>query len=112
MTNKEDVFQYIDNIEVARENLGCMMPVAIYRIIQESIKEEIEKRYGLDTTNDILKEAGKTMGVWWAQNLKEEAVAFDVFLSKLQSYFVEAKMGILRLEYSDEMTGELKLTIA
>jgi predicted hydrocarbon binding protein len=69
-------------------------------------------RLGPETAYDILREAGKTAGVQFFENMLEHGLGFDDFIANLQLTLREHKLGILRIEKADLESMSFTLTVA
>lgn len=101
----------IGDVIDGRQNLGEEMPVFVYRLLQFTLKDELARRYGNETTVDIFRQAGELAGKEFANHLLDLSLPFNEFVSHLQKILEESKIGILRLERFDPATGEATLTV-
>ena len=102
----------LGDLELGRPNLGNIMRVENYRLMQFTFRDILEKNYGSEETDRIFYEAGRLAGSeFYKQNL---ALVGDVndFLGQLQILLKEYGIGILRLENIDLEKGELTLTVS
>lgn len=102
----------IGDIEAGRENLGTDMPVAVYRLMQYTMTDELAERFGKEVASDILRSTGYRAGVAFSQNLLEKTEDFNVFVADLQRKLKELKIGIFRIEKADMDTLSLVLTVS
>ena len=101
----------IGDVINGRKNLGEEMPIFVYRLFQFTIKDELAKRYGNETTVDIFRNAGRLSGIEFANHMLDLELEFDEFVAQLQQIFEDVKIGILRIEKFNMETGEATLTI-
>ncbi|MFV0519094.1 MAG: V4R domain-containing protein [Lachnospirales bacterium] len=101
----------IGDVKDGRLNLGEDMPVYVYRLFQFTIKAELIKRYGNDTTIEIFRNAGDLAGTEFAHKMLDLSLPFEAFIASLQSVLENSKIGILRVEKFDEKTGEAIITV-
>lgn len=101
----------IGDVIDGKQNLGEEMPVFVYRLLQFTLKDELARRYGNETTVDIFRQAGELAGKEFANHLLDLSLPFNEFVSHLQKILEESKIGILRLERFDPATGEATLTV-
>ena len=106
-----EVFDWtrLGDIGVGRENLGIEMPVAVYRLTQFTMTDELTERYGYDVAQSVLKDAGFRAGTAFAVNVLEQTDDFDVFIADLQKKLRDMKIGIFRVEKAD--MGEMKFVL-
>lgn len=104
-------WQSIGDVVDGRRNLGEEMPVFVYRLFQFTIKDELAKRFGNETTIDIFRKAGELAGREFASHLLDLSLPLDAFIDHLRGVLEESKIGILRVERFNEDTGEAVLTV-
>ena len=66
MFNESDyTFQWKDlgDIDTGRPNLGNMVNVAVYRLMQYTIREVLNRKLTVDGASEVLREAGHRAGV-------------------------------------------------
>ncbi|MGC4018542.1 MAG: 4-vinyl reductase [Muricomes sp.] len=102
----------LGNIKKGRGDLGEEMPVLVYRLMQYTMLDVLSKAYGNDTANEHFRQAGHLAGMEFSKNVLDLQVGFSTFLANLQKTLKDLKIGILRMEGFDEVTGEIVLTVA
>jgi len=102
----------LGDIEWARPNLGSKAPVAIYRLMQFSLRDAILVHTDVETANRIFYDAGQSAGKAVYENLLENPADFNQFISMLQETLKELAIGILRMERSDLANLNFVLTVA
>lgn len=102
----------IGDIKVGRENLGDTVPVAVYRLMQYTIRDELVARYGAETAEEITRAAGQRAGLAFSRNLMEPKEDFYEFVAELQKKLKEYSIGIMRIERADLETLQLTLTVS
>lgn len=95
-----------------RGNMGDEIPIAVYRLLEYSIREEVLERLGDDMQVEIFRGAGKRAGAYFAENMLDLTLPFPEFVAQLQKKIAELKIGVLRIEKLDEETGKIVLTVA
>ncbi len=110
---KENKFSWntYDEVEKGRMNLGNEMPVFVYRLFQFTIRQELEKQFGKEKTDEVFRNSGKLAGIELATNILNLELPFGEFITHLQSILEKSKIGILRVELYDEETSKAILTI-
>ena len=101
----------IGNITLGRPNLGNLTNVAVYRLMQYSLRSVINKRLGGKTGNEIFFEAGKLAGTEFCKNLLDTTLGFNDFIAQLQQQLKDLNIGILRIEESDLKKFEFTLVV-
>lgn len=102
----------IGDIELGRPNLGNTTRVEVYRLMQFTFRDIIEKSVGSKETDRIFYEAGKLAGSEFYKHILGEVKDINEFISKLQSVLKELGIGILRVEKMDMENVELILTVS
>lgn len=102
----------LGDIHAGRENLGEDMPVIVYRLLQYTMKDELEGRYGEDTAQDILRSAGYRAGISFSKNMLTKRDNFNSFIADLQQQLKDLKIGILRIEKADLDNMKFVLTVS
>ena len=101
----------LGDIREGRGDLGELMPVLVYRLMQFTMVDVLTKEFGGEKANEILRSAGHLAGVEFAKNTLDLAAEFNVFLAQLQKTLQEYKIGILRMEQFDSANGDITLTV-
>lgn len=102
----------LGDVKVGRENLGEEMPVTVYRLLQYTMKDVLDERYGAEASDDIFRTAGHRAGMSFAQNVLGKADSFDAFVAELQQQLKALKIGILRIEKADMEQMRFTLTVS
>jgi len=103
---------YMEAQENGRENLGTELPVAVYRLLEYSIREELTSRLGKEEQIEIFRSAGYRAGTYFAEKYLDSSLELSEFTAQLQKRLEEFKMGVLRIEKFDEETGKMVLTVS
>lgn len=101
---------YAGDIAQGRANLGREMPVAVYRLLEYSMRDVLAERFGEEGMIDLLREAGRRAGEIFAKEELDCTAGFDAFVSELQQKLIDLKIGVLRIE-SVEEDGTILLTV-
>ena len=102
----------IGDLQAGRPNLGNSTRLEVYRLMQFSFRDVLEKRYGAEAVDQIFYEAGLLAGKEFYQNVIGPMNDFRELIQALQKNLQDFKIGILRLEEADLQTGELFLSVA
>ncbi len=116
MFKKErDSFQFnwshLGDIALGRPNLGPTASVAVYRLMQYTLRDSAIKHTDVETARKIFYDAGCTSGKALYENLIAPVASFNELISKVQEVLKELNIGILRLENSDLDNLEFTLTV-
>jgi uncharacterized protein len=113
--NERESYQFrwadIGDIELGRPNLGNGMNVAVYRLMQYSMRDVMIKMLSVEKANEVLCEAGRLAGREFCLNVLDRTLPFNEFISQLQEKLLSLMIGILRIEKSDLERMEFILTV-
>ncbi len=99
-------WSHLGDISLGRPNLGPTTSVAVYRLMQYTLRDSAIKHTDVQTARKIMYDAGFNSGRAVFQNLIAPVDSFNELISKSQSVLKELNIGILRLENSDLDTME------
>jgi uncharacterized protein len=102
----------IGNIAEGRPNLGSTMDVAVYRLMQFTLRDVIIQEFDTATADRIYYKAGELAGRQVYKNLITQKTDFGAFVKELQELLSALKIGILRVEKSDLGKLEFTMTVA
>jgi predicted hydrocarbon binding protein len=105
-------WESMGDIKEGRGNLGSDMPVAVYRLMQYTMRDILSREYDDETAMNILWAAGHLAGVNFAKNVLDLSGDFDFFVANLHKSLIEYKIGILRIERSDLDSLNFTLTVS
>ncbi len=101
----------IGNIEQGRPNLGNTMNVAVYRLMQYTLRDVLIRTLSVEKANGVLREAGILAGREFCVNVLDRNLSFGEFVAQLQEKLLALKVGILRIEKSDLERQEFVMTV-
>ena len=101
----------LGDVKDGRGDLGEEMPVIIYRLMQYTMLDILSKSHGLEQANEYFRQAGFLAGTEFAKNILNLKVEFNAFIANLQKKLHELKIGVLRMEAFDLITGDIVLTV-
>jgi hypothetical protein len=102
----------LGDIALGRPNLGPNTRIEIYRLMQFTFRDVMERNFGTKRTNEIFYDAGKLAGVEFYKNVFSNIKDFNDLLKKLQETFRDMGIGILRIEKADMEKGSFVLTVS
>lgn len=107
-------FQWSDlgDIEGGRPNLGSVMNVAVYRLMQYSLRDVLNQHLSVEKATEILREAGRLAGTEFCRNILNCTLPFNEFVADLQEKLLSLKFGIMRVEKSNIDKMEITLTVS
>ena len=94
-------WEQLGDIEEGRPSLGKQTSVAVYRLMQYTLRAVLEKEYGDETTRQLLLQAGRLAGREFCKNVLDTSLPFNKFIAQLHDVLLELSVGILRMEQSD-----------
>ena len=94
-------WDHLGDIEEGRPSLGKQTSVAVYRLMQYTMRAVLEKEYGDEKTRWLLAEAGRLAGKEFCKNVLDTSLPFNKFVAQLHDVLVDLSIGILRMEKSD-----------
>ena len=95
----------------ARENLGPLVRVEVYRLMQFCFRDVLEKHHGTIHTDALFREAGQLAGEHFYKRFLSEEMDFNTFIEKTQKLLRDLGVGILRVEKGNLEQGKLILTV-
>ncbi len=111
---KEVAFSWTDlgDIEIGRPNLGKNTSVAIYRLMQYTMREVLEKNFGPEQTRILFSEAGFVAGAAFCREFMIISLPINQFVSQLHDQLISQSIGILRVEQADLENLRFVVTIS
>lgn len=97
---KLSLTEYMNYNTNDRGNLGDQLPVAVYRLMEYSIREQLAEQLGEEEQVRIFRKAGFKAGAYFAENILDISLPLNAFIASLQSKMEEMKIGVLRIENS------------
>jgi predicted hydrocarbon binding protein len=105
-------WSHIGDIELGRPNLGNTTNVAVYRLMQYTLRDAIIKHAGPELANRVFFDAGVNAGKAFYENLVGEPKDIDDLVARLQKLLKDLNIGILRMEKADPEKLEFVLAVA
>lgn len=103
---------YMKNSMEGRHNLGNQIPVAVYRLFENSFREELKETFGKEEQVRIFRSAGFRAGEYFAKNFLDITLPTNEFLALLHEKMETLKIGVLHVEKMDRDTGRFILTVS
>lgn len=101
----------IGDIEDGRPTLGMDMPVAVYRLLQFSLRCALIREYGLEAADRVFYMAGKRAGQEFFRVNLVECESFEELVKKIEELFLTLKIGIFRVESANLEKNEFVFTV-
>jgi predicted hydrocarbon binding protein len=113
-TSSKYNFEWKDlgDIELGRPNLGTNTHVVVYRLMQYTMRDVLEKHWGAQKTNDFFIEAGFKAGEEFCKNVLDYTLDFDGFTADLAEKLETFGIGLLRVEKADLEKLSFVLTVS
>jgi predicted hydrocarbon binding protein len=102
----------IGDIEKGRPNLGPMVHVAVYRLMQFTLRDILIRDFGVETADKIIFEAGKRAGQEFCENILTEKKDINGLFADLQRTMKDLGIGIFRVESADLEKNSFVVTVA
>lgn len=102
----------IGDITEGRPNLGDMTLVAVYRLMQFTLRDVITREYGAEKAYHIFYQGGHLAGTEFCKNILDVSMNFNEFIADLQKKLKELSIGVLKIEDSDLSNMKFTLTVA
>ncbi len=113
-TNTKYNFEWKDlgDIALGRPYLGENTHVAVYRLMQYTMRDVLEKHLGHIKTNELFVEAGYKAGAEFCKNVLDCTLDFNGFVANLAENLEKFSIGVLRIEEADMENLSFVLTIS
>lgn len=102
----------LGDLKEGRPNLGNTTRVEVYRLMQFTFRDVIEKRHGTEEADKIFYEAGTIAGKAFYKEIIGQPKNLETFCSSLQEALKILGIGILRFEKTDLANGIITLTLS
>ena len=102
----------LGDIQIGRPNLGSLTNVAVYRLMQFSLRAVLEKEFGETKTKEFLVTAGRLAGSEFCKNVLDVTLPLNKFLALLQNKLSELLIGILKVEKADPAKLSFTVTVS
>jgi predicted hydrocarbon binding protein len=101
----------IGDIADGRPNLGPSVDVDVYRLMQFTIRDVLEQKFGPEETDKVFYEAGNLAGKNFYEHFIQPVSTLEEFVEKTQRVLKEKKIGVLRVEEDDWVNKKVVLTV-
>ncbi len=102
----------LGDIAVGRPNLGNAMNVAVYRLLQFTLRDVLIKELGPQEAERIYRLAGDSAGRQFFKNLVTKKDDFNEFVVEIQKLLSDLSIGILRVETANLENMTFTITVA
>lgn len=101
----------LGDLAKGRPNLGPMTHVAVYRLMQYTLRDILIKDFGVEKADRAFFEAGKKAGQEYYKNVLTQKKDLNEFFVDIQRTMKELNIGIFRVESSDLERGSFVVTV-
>ncbi|HIJ89952.1 MAG: 4-vinyl reductase [Desulfobulbaceae bacterium] len=105
-------WSHLGDIEWGRPHLGPQTTVAVYRLMQFSLRDALIFHTDVAMANRIFYDAGQSAGRAIYGHLLQDTHDFDEFIAKLRETWKTLLIGILQVESSDLRKHHFVLSVA
>jgi uncharacterized protein len=102
----------IGDIGEGRPNLGPYMDVAVYRLMQFTLRDVMIKEFGPTATDELFYKAGEMAGREFCKALIDKGADFNAFITQTKDLLEQLKVGMLRIEEADLENMRFTMTVA
>lgn len=102
----------LGDITEGRPNLGSKTSVAVYRLMQYTMRAVLEKEYGEERTRELLLMAGRLAGSEFCKNVLDVSLPLGKFMAQLHKALVDLSVGIMKVEESDPENLKFTVTVS
>lgn len=102
----------LGDIPQGRPNLGEYTTVAVYRLMQYTLREVLIIEHGPEKAGQLLYDGGRIAGMQFCRNILDTSLDFHAFVARLQEELREQRIGILRIEKADIDKLEFVVVVA
>jgi uncharacterized protein len=102
----------LGNVDEGRPNLGNTTKVAVYRLMQYTMRSVLEKEFGDERTRALLVKAGKLAGHEFCINLLDTSQSLNKFISQFHDKLLEYSVGILKVEKANTESFSFIVTVS
>lgn len=102
----------LGDLKLGRPNLGRETRLEVYRLMQFSFRDVLERRFGPDEADRIFYDAGYLAGKEFYTHLIGPQDDLSAFVTRLQRVLKDMGIGILRVEESDPERGHFVITVS
>ena len=102
----------LGDIAEGRPNLGSTTQVAVYRLLQFTMRNVLIKELGVEQAGQLFYKAGHLAGSAFCENMLDVSLEFTGFFADLQEKLRSLNIGVLRMEESNLAELRFVMTVA
>ena len=101
----------LGDLKLGRPNLGPMTHVAVYRLMQFTLRDVLVRDFGPEKADRAFFEAGRKAGQEYYKNVLTQKTDLKAFFADIQRTMKELNIGIFRVESADLERGSFVVTV-
>jgi uncharacterized protein len=101
----------LGDLKEGRPNLGPMTHVAVYRLMQFTLRDILIREFGVEKADRAFFEAGKKAGQEYYKNILTDKTDLNLFFADIQRTMKDLSIGIFRVESADLERGSFVVTV-
>ncbi|MCC6695725.1 MAG: 4-vinyl reductase [Candidatus Hydrogenedentes bacterium] len=105
-------WEHLGNLALGRPNLGPTTHIALYRLMQFTLRDALIRHGGVELANRVFFDAGRNAGAAIYKHLLNAPKDMGELVRSLQRSFEELGGGIIRVEEADLEKNHFVLTVA
>ncbi len=102
----------IGNIGEGRPNLGPLMDVTVYRLMQFTLRDAMIEKFGVAATDELFYKAGEAAGREFCKAFIDKRADFNAFITQTKNLLEQLRVGMLRIEKADLINMRFTMTVA
>ncbi|MEI6883735.1 MAG: 4-vinyl reductase [Bacteroidota bacterium] len=102
----------LGDISLGRPNLGPFTQVAVYRLMQYTMRDILEKKIGAVEANKAFFDSGFLAGTEFCKNVLNRTLQFNDFVADLTDKLLHFGIGVLRVESANLDNFSFVLTVS
>jgi len=102
----------LGDIATGRPHLGGTVRLEMYRLLQATLREAMEREVGVEAADRLFREAGRTAGGAFRRHFLPPTEDLAEYVRELQEALRTMGVGILRVEEADPVKGIFVLTVS
>ncbi len=101
----------LGDLQKGRPNLGPMTHIAVYRLMQYTLRDVLVRQFGPEQANKVFFEAGKRAGQAYYKNVLTQKGSLNDFFADIQRTMKELNIGIFRVESANPERGSFVIVV-
>ncbi len=101
----------LGDLKEGRPNLGPMTHVAVYRLMQFTLRDILIRDFGVEEADRVFFEAGKKAGQEYYKHVLSKTKDLNDFFADIQHTMKDLAIGIFRVESADFEKGSFVITV-